>query len=180
MCSSTLGAFGGFLCQSFREHDFQLGRRNCQRFLREHFALPEGNSLFDGWRNNRAMLAQFACATPDLVAQQRSIPIIPLVGGAALEVPDPQWPTPHDFDGVRDEIYKLLGKRLEAIYDRLLTDQNWFAKRYLDLGWLFVKPMLLKQVKATIEDKLKERGLYWAPTPQGRRRAVHEADGSAA
>ena len=25
--------FGGFLDRSFREHDYQLGRRNCQRLL---------------------------------------------------------------------------------------------------------------------------------------------------
>jgi predicted acylesterase/phospholipase RssA len=33
----TLGAFGGFFERSFREHDFQLGRRNCQRFLETSF-----------------------------------------------------------------------------------------------------------------------------------------------
>ena len=33
----TLGAFGGFFERSFREHDFQLGRRNCQRFLENSF-----------------------------------------------------------------------------------------------------------------------------------------------
>lgn len=42
----SLGGFGGFLHESFRRHDYLLGRRNAQAFLRWHFALPETNSLF--------------------------------------------------------------------------------------------------------------------------------------
>lgn len=41
----TLGAFGGFFERSFRAHDFMLGRRNCQQFLRTQFVLPEGNAI---------------------------------------------------------------------------------------------------------------------------------------
>ena len=36
----ALGGFSGFLDRRFREHDFYLGRRNCQRFLRNHLAVP--------------------------------------------------------------------------------------------------------------------------------------------
>ncbi len=43
----SLGAFGGFLCRDFRKHDFLLGRRNCQQFLREHFAVLETNPIID-------------------------------------------------------------------------------------------------------------------------------------
>ncbi len=49
MASAILGGFGGFLAEAFRRHDFYLGRRNCQAFLRWHFALPETNRLFDGF-----------------------------------------------------------------------------------------------------------------------------------
>lgn len=37
----ALDGFGGFFSRNFREHDFQLGRKNCQAFLRKHFALRE-------------------------------------------------------------------------------------------------------------------------------------------
>jgi len=40
-----LGGFGGFLDEKFRAHDFQLGRRNCQAFLRWTLALPTGNRI---------------------------------------------------------------------------------------------------------------------------------------
>ena len=44
----VLGGFGGFLHESFRHHDYLLGRRNAQAFLRWNFALPESNPLFAG------------------------------------------------------------------------------------------------------------------------------------
>lgn len=37
----SLDGFGGFFSRDFREHDFYLGRKNCQSFLRKHFCLPE-------------------------------------------------------------------------------------------------------------------------------------------
>jgi len=43
MCGS-LGAFGGFIDEKFRDHDYQLGRRNCQQFLRAYFQVTEDNS----------------------------------------------------------------------------------------------------------------------------------------
>ena len=40
---ATLGAFGGFFYRGFRAHDYGLGRRNCQKFLRDYFVLPADN-----------------------------------------------------------------------------------------------------------------------------------------
>jgi len=36
----SLGGFGGFFNKDFRKHDFLLGRRNCQQFLKKHFSAP--------------------------------------------------------------------------------------------------------------------------------------------
>jgi Patatin-like phospholipase len=44
----AMGGFSGFLHESFRRHDYLLGRRNAQAFLRWNFALPETNPLFSG------------------------------------------------------------------------------------------------------------------------------------
>ena len=35
----SLGGFGGFFSKEFREHDFFLGRKNCQSFLRKYFSI---------------------------------------------------------------------------------------------------------------------------------------------
>lgn len=43
LASAPIGGFAGFLSRDFRAHDFQLGRKNCQAFLRYYFALPSGD-----------------------------------------------------------------------------------------------------------------------------------------
>jgi hypothetical protein len=52
IASATLGGFGGFFDRKFRVHDFELGRRNCQKFLRTHFGIPVNaiadNEVFKG------------------------------------------------------------------------------------------------------------------------------------
>lgn len=39
LAAAPIGGFAGFLSRDFREHDFQLGRKNCQTFLRYYFAV---------------------------------------------------------------------------------------------------------------------------------------------
>ncbi|MCB9265419.1 MAG: patatin-like phospholipase family protein [Lewinellaceae bacterium] len=50
----SLDGFGGFFSREFREHDFQLGRKNCQSFLRNYFCIPMGRarqmSVFADWK----------------------------------------------------------------------------------------------------------------------------------
>ncbi|NIZ09681.1 hypothetical protein [Pseudooceanicola sp. HF7] len=48
IASGCLGGFGGFLRRDFRQHDFILGQRNCQRFLQEHFTLDPANKVLAG------------------------------------------------------------------------------------------------------------------------------------
>ena len=106
IASGSLEGFGGFLSRKFREHDYQLGRRNCQWFLKQYFVLPsEGdkrNKLFDAWstearekhRVHMAGRSDPAAKTP--MEERRCLPllpIIPLVGEAAREVPEVPWPT---------------------------------------------------------------------------------------
>ena len=47
IASGALRAFGGFLDVRFRHHDFLLGRRNAEMFIRDYFSLPKANELFD-------------------------------------------------------------------------------------------------------------------------------------
>ncbi len=43
IATGLLGGFGGFLDRSLRAFDYQLGRRNCQKFLSDTLALPKEN-----------------------------------------------------------------------------------------------------------------------------------------
>lgn len=81
-----LGGFGGFLDEQFRAHDYQLGRRNCQNFLKTTFRLPAKATAQDGGPGK----AIGPVAEGDHPAGD--IPIIPLVGEAAREVGLLPWP----------------------------------------------------------------------------------------
>ena len=70
----ALGGFGGFLDQSFRAHDYQLGRRNCQQFLRKTFGLPVGAAAVDDKAEDQRIAAK--ASGPEHVR------VIPLIGDA--------------------------------------------------------------------------------------------------
>jgi len=83
-----LEGFGGFLDEKFRAHDFQLGRRNCQAFLRRTFGVPDSNPIVAGMSGRQ----QFRIAPDHATGQPPKCTIIPLLGDAQQEVPLPHWP----------------------------------------------------------------------------------------
>ena len=122
----VLGAFGGFLHKSFRQHDYLLGRRNAQAFLRWHFGLPENNKLFDGydsgrekWRVRRpgdGQLKPYKTKEGD----KHGLPIIPLTPDMIREIvidkkyfPDPDFLT-------RGNAREKLVTRIEARADKVI------------------------------------------------------------
>lgn len=79
LCGS-LGAFGGFVDQRFRERDYQLGRRNCQQFLRVHFAVPEDNvTIADGIAKRPEIGQAFRDEYSFVEDGKRWYPVIPLM-----------------------------------------------------------------------------------------------------
>ncbi len=127
----VLGGFGGFLQRSFRAHDYFLGRRNAQNFLRNHFVLPQGNPLFDKIFWTDKMIQQYAAVDSAGAEQKYSdpvshkptdqtlLPIIPVVGKAATDCQLAPWPryTDQDFDLLKPKIRI----RLDAVMDRLVV-----------------------------------------------------------
>ena len=99
MASAGLGGFAGFMHENFRRHDFQLGRRNCQKFLRDHLAIPVGNPLVAPWI---ARTGGAAGAVGDFfpkslrngqwVPDPRFMQLIPLCGSAIEPVGALPWP----------------------------------------------------------------------------------------
>jgi hypothetical protein len=88
-----LGGFGGFLVEKFRAHDFQLGRRNCQQFLRESFRVSGANAIV-GRPGSSEMMR-----------------VIPLLGSAADPIPLPRWPQ------MTQESFDLICERMAARID---------------------------------------------------------------
>jgi hypothetical protein len=126
---ATLGAFGGFMERSFRAHDFLLGRRNCQMFLKTHFCLPFGNPIISAGQSEAAthaptIEARFASDPPPGVTVPPYgkvwIPVIPLVGSAFNPIPSPSRGA-ISANAVKT-IADLILKRLDAIKNPLLAD----------------------------------------------------------
>tara|TARA_R110000868_G_scaffold231583_2_gene485007 strand:- start:10074 stop:11786 length:1713 start_codon:yes stop_codon:yes gene_type:complete len=143
MASATLGGFGGFLSEQFRRHDFQLGRRNCQRFLARHLTLPETNPVFDGWqgdgtrddwyiRDNDGVFDRVS-DTDDT----RLLPIIPLMDAVANPVPQytPPQAATVDMDALEEQIAARTKAVGAVLIDRDLRDIlgysafRWTARR---------------------------------------------------
>jgi hypothetical protein len=148
IAGGSIEGFGGFLSRRFREHDYQLGRRNCQRFLKNHFVLPsEGekrNRLFDHW-TSQARARHTIASEPDTPrstgasADRQFLPIIPLMGAAIPEVPQPAWPTytQADFDQLRPKVKKRLTRVVGALIDQNIEGWIWgpVARAILKFFW---------------------------------------------
>jgi hypothetical protein len=131
IASGLLGGFGGFVAQAFRDYDYQLGRRNCQRFLRHIFTVPPGHAIFESWpqaaKNNPAFKADPTEKMPVGYC------IVPLFWTAAPEVVQPDWP--RISQTYLDNLQKRIVERLDYIA-RPLLNQN-------------VKDMLLRSLLQT-------------------------------
>jgi len=135
-----LGGFGGFLDERFRSHDFQLGRRNCQQFLRNSFLVPSDNVII----GRRGMTD--------------SLPVIPLVGSAADPIPLPLWPqmSQRDFD----RLCNRMRERLDRVIPALVNSQTPSVKlrTALKLGWLlFLRSRIFEFVRLTMISDLVRR-----------------------
>lgn len=159
-----LAGFGGFLSEKFRRHDFHLGRRNCQWFLRRYFAIPDSppggpeNPLFERW--TPAMKDAFGFV--DASSGRRYLPIIPLVDGMEEPVPLPEKlpVTRRELD----VLMRLIETRVDRVVRRLLDDyeilQGFALRRVLfPLVWRKKRRRVVEAIREVIEEDLRRRGL---------------------
>lgn len=151
-----LGGFGGFLHHSFRRHDYLLGRRNAQAFLRWNFMLAESNDLFADFVRDRGAAAKnwYVKKAPDGVRSiapgedrnadnarvvkrvhsdetEFAYPIIPLTRRmlTPVEIPERDLPDPNAVDLNRLE--QRVHDRLSAVAGVLLRQD---LPKIIDLG----------------------------------------------
>ncbi len=152
LAGSAFNGFSGFLSESFREHDFQLGRRNCQRFLQRYFVLPEDNPLFEQWPPE--LREKYRITTPDGTAH---LPIIPLLDSVSTEVPEPTWPKLSEQ--ALKKLQSSLEKRFNALVHRFLAQESSLRSRILGfLGWhLFARSYVANKAVSILRQELKNR-----------------------
>lgn len=116
-----LGGFGGFLSESFRAHDYQLGRLNCYLFLKEGMALPLSNRVVAAGYGDMARRDGFATDSGVEGDDRPFYPLIPLVGSAAAMPEPPRWPRVATAEV--DEMVARAEARAEALYRKVLTGE---------------------------------------------------------
>jgi hypothetical protein len=82
---AALGAFGGFFERGFRAHDFALGRRNCQKFLKDYLVLPLDNPVIEAGlptddTARQEILRLFGRPAPAGQGTGTWLPLVPLCG----------------------------------------------------------------------------------------------------
>ena len=144
LACGLLYAFGGFLDEQFREHDFQLGRRNCQKFLINHFALHPDNPVFGRPENAGS-------------APNARRPIIPLVGSAVVEVKQAPWPA--IAEQTLADLRTALERRLDPLVARFVSNvfvASPIARFVVRLYWRRRRSILITKLMDAVEEKLDD------------------------
>lgn len=121
IASGLLGGFGGFVARSFRDHDYQLGRRNCQKFLMTAFAVPSDHAIVQSWPATLDKTLFQALAEATDRAGVVSYCLVPLFAAAKETVALPPWPRITQAD--LDRLMQRIGVRFDRIAP-LLIQQN--------------------------------------------------------
>jgi hypothetical protein len=157
IAAGHLGGFMGFFAKAYREHDYFLGRRNAQRFLRCVFVLPENNKLFkERWSDTDKK----KWGVERQGVQGRHLPVIPLCGDLFdRPEPLPPWPAGR-FDAA--EIEALVRRRVDvalpALRDTLLGMaltkggiMPWFTKLGVRTLGMALRPRIVEGIMAKLK-----------------------------
>jgi hypothetical protein len=166
----SLDGFGGFFDKRFREHDFYLGRSNCQSFLRKHFRITLSakggvpvNPIFAAGYSDPATVARYQFQDPEEVKKLGVnapwyVPMIPDVLQYDEAYPDKDKPElPPDFpkysmgqfDGYRDAVQD----RIHSIAYEMLNGGLWTAfKAY----YIFKKKAMFRGIRGIVEKNFKD------------------------
>jgi hypothetical protein len=161
-------AFCGFFERGFRAHDYALGRRNCQKFLLDHFVLPSDNvimkeALATLTAEVRAgIMSEFGRTAPKgpdgkplayapgsvVTAETVWLPIVPLCT-RGLREPIAPIARFKMRDADLDDVVDLISKRFQAVVSVMLNSiHHWGLRLFLRPGPWFIAHLgrgMLKQ-----------------------------------
>jgi hypothetical protein len=164
IASASLGGFGGFFERSFREHDFVLGRRNCQKFLQHRFGIPvsviEENDVFRGKWTTEA-INRFGYKKEVNGETEYYVPIIPDMNVTSWneaenkiesdnKITNLSFPT-YDWKKRSPALRKMIWKRIGLIVGyafrrrtkKVIKKTVWWMNVLRVLGWFIAFILLL-------------------------------------
>ena len=172
LASSILGAFGGFISSAFRNHDYELGKRNSYDFLQNHFSLPLTNPIVEYAQDKKLQekykkagwLKEFRNTEGKMEWSMQIIPVLPESAKeddfVILSAPAyPVWPRiyPDQLEELREMAYSRFERILDVYIDKM-TD-NWASEKTFNIvvDKVFLnKKWFAKKWDKLIEEPLKE------------------------
>lgn len=148
---SMLSAFGGFLWEGYRQHDYLLGRRNCQWFLQQHFVLPLANPIMTAGYADIENPGNFQNAHGEyqIIPRMQSIPRIPAPDRVTCVAKK-----------IRTKIGQPVRQRIDFILDRLpesFKEAPAVLKILASVADNFiVQPFLAGALTKAVLDKIEE------------------------
>jgi hypothetical protein len=162
MACGGLGGFSGFLDEEYRHHDYMLGRRNCQWFLKTCFILPTSNEKV--FRSINPKLKDKN--SPWLISRKGidCLPIIPLLGKLADEEELPTWPQGIlDLKRLRDKVDSRFAKVIKRLL-KTTAHLNFFEEIAAKLCLNAVRKNLVNKVMSSVAADSEKRKLKTSAT----------------
>lgn len=162
LASSSLGAFGGFISEKFRQHDFQLGRKNAHSFLMDHFYIGIHNKLVE---DNLDWFREKGC-----IVDNKYVQIIPMVNLADHKITEEIIPVDFASIAMTQKEFEILMQKIEmrvkTVFEKsyLLNKfidrkaENWFVKFLLFLiKWGWLKDKIISAISSFITDEINHK-----------------------
>ena len=148
--------------RKFRDHDYQLGRRNCQKFLMDTFVLPEVNvTITAGVTKRPEAQEEFRKKFAILEDSKYWYPVIPLMPSVQAEVPALNRADYCTTEARLEQVAQAATDRLKAVLEASLKTPtaahavlSFVVKAIFDLGGASkVKDLILGTLKTELEDQ---------------------------
>jgi hypothetical protein len=154
LVSAGVHAFLGFASFAYRAHDFMLGRRNAQKFLRDSLAVPDGNPILADGRWNERCLVDYRAQDDSAEAHYQ---VVPLTGSARIPAPSPTWPAgainldSRQWRGATKQLRKRLGAIGSDFARALAGDTAFWARPAAPfIMELFIAAAMIRELEAGV------------------------------
>lgn len=176
LASHGLGGFSGFVHEQLRMHDFQLGRHNGQRFLRDHFCVHVDNPLVRAWvprLRAAGSLTQYQprCAVQDGRSREDYVQVIPLMPHLREPLALRSWPA-LDRQEVLQPLVAAVTARSKTLVPALVraalvrlrvTEPRVIGRIIRAIAAGMITDKVGNAVLSAIEGDLEKRGLLATP-----------------
>ncbi len=147
-CAAIAG-FGGFVSKEFRIHDYFLGRANCEKFLRDHFAVPQytTNPIFTEGYAGVSDKSRF-------LSQNGKLQIIPLFTPAKPAPYMPQFRNGHQFPDVNMRDIVRYRPKIKKRIEKILLKISPYTATQRVLLWVGARVVLNAKLADVITQRM--------------------------